>query len=203
MVIGGGSVAVDAARVARKAGAGSVVLVCLEKADEMPCLPSEQEELRALGIGIENGWGPKEFLSESRLSLVGCTSVFDDAGRFNPALDEQQTMEVALDQLIVAIGQTLEPSLADCLKRDLGADGHLPVDKETLEVQGHPGIYAGGDIVRGAGTVVEAVADGRRAARAMDRAIRRRPHAQTDNPRQRLETRCEAARPAGALHGFL
>jgi len=177
VVIGGGSVAADAARVARKAGAGSVVLVCLEKADEMPCLPAEQEELKALGIGIENGWGPKEFVSESRLSLVGCTSVFDDAGRFKPAFDEQQTMEVALDQVIVAIGQTLEPSLADCLKRDLGADGHLPVDKETLEVQGHPGIYAGGDIIRGAGTVVEAVADGRRAARAMDRAIKRGLHA--------------------------
>jgi NADPH-dependent glutamate synthase beta subunit-like oxidoreductase len=177
VVIGGGSVAVDAATVARKFGAGDVVLVCLEQAHEMPCSPSEQEGLKALGIRTENGWGPREFVSDSRLSFVGCTSVFDDAGRFHPCFDEQQTMEIALDQVIVAIGQTVEPSLADCLKRDLGADVPLPVDKETLQVKGHPGVYAGGDIIRGAGTVVEAVADGRRAAQGMDRTIKRRPHA--------------------------
>jgi len=70
------------------------------------------------------------------------------------------------------VGQAVEADLAAYLKEEFRTAGLLDVDQKTLQVEGRPGLYAGGDIIRGAGTIVEAVADGRRAAGAIDRTIR-------------------------------
>jgi len=166
VVIGGGSVAADAAMTAKKNGAAAVSLVCLEPAGEMPALAGEVAGLRAAGVEIHNGWGPRQFPSPTRLSFVRCTSAFDAQGRFAPAYDETETMEQAFDQVIMAVGQCAEPSLAKYLKKEFNRPDLIEVDTATMQVA-RPGVYAGGDIVRGAGTVVEAVADGRRAARAI------------------------------------
>ena len=167
LVVGGGSVAMDAALAARGSGAGKVTLVCLEKEVEMPALAGEVAELRRQGVEILNGWGPRAFVSANRVSLVGCDSVFDAQGRFSPCYDESRTMELGFDQLIWAVGQSAEPFLAGYLHREFGFNGRLEVDPETLQVAGREAVFAGGDIVRGAGTVVEAVADGRRAAKGI------------------------------------
>jgi NADPH-dependent glutamate synthase beta subunit-like oxidoreductase len=172
LVIGGGSVASDVAITAQNRGAEKVSLVCLESADEMPCLPSEVAEMRAKGIEIHTACGPKEVVSGSRMRFVACTRVFDDQGRFSPSFDDSKGMELDFDQIILAVGQAVEPDLAAYLKEEFQTEGLLDVDPKTLQVKGRPGLYAGGDIIRGAGTIVEAVADGRRAARAMDRKIR-------------------------------
>jgi NADPH-dependent glutamate synthase beta subunit-like oxidoreductase len=66
----------------------------------------------------------------------------------------------------------VESGLASYLKEEFKTDGLLDVEAETLQVSGRPGLYAGGDIIRGAGTIVEAVADGRRAAQAIDESLR-------------------------------
>jgi len=173
LIIGGGSVASDAAVAAHRCGAGKVTLVCLEAAHEMPCLESEAAEMRRVGVEIVNGWGPAEVLSASAMRFVACTRVFDDAGRFRPVVDQARSMERAFDEILLAVGQVMEPELARLLREEFGADGRLDVDAETLSIRGRPGLYAGGDIVRGAGTVVQAVADGRRAARSMDAAVRK------------------------------
>lgn len=172
LVIGGGSVASDVAVMAEKRGARKVAVVCLEKADEMPCLPSEVEEMKRMGIDIYSGWGPKEGLPGGRMRFVKCTGVWDEKGRFAPSFDESESMELEFDQIVFAVGQTVEPDLARYLKKEFGTEGLLEVETESLQVKGRPGIYAGGDIIRGAGTIVQAVADGRRAAGAMDRMIR-------------------------------
>ncbi len=168
VIIGGGSVATDAALAARDSGAERVSLVCLEGEGEMPALPGEVAELKRLGIEILHGWGPKAFLSGRKMSFIACSSVFDDRNRFQPIYDESRSMEMELDNLIWAVGQGVEPPLAEYLNKEFGCDGLISVDENTMQVAGRPGVFAGGDIVRGAGTVVEAVGDGRRAAMAID-----------------------------------
>jgi NADPH-dependent glutamate synthase beta subunit-like oxidoreductase len=168
VVIGGGSVAADAALAAKDSGAERVSLVCLEGEGEMPALAGEVAELGRLGIEILNGWGPKEVFSPSNMSFVACTSVFDDKNGFQPTYDKSRSLEMEFDTLIWAVGQEVEPTLAAYLNKAFGCNGLIPVDEGTMQVTGRPGVFAGGDIVRGAGTVVEAVADGRRAAMAID-----------------------------------
>lgn len=170
VVIGGGSVASDVAISIKGAGAESVTVVCLEGPDEMPALAGEVADMLGRGVRIENGWGPVEVTSRSTLALRRCTRVFDESGGFAPLFDESQTMEVPFDQVVFAVGQELDPELAAHLGDAVGARGLVQVDAETLRVSGHANLYAGGDIVRGAGTVVQAVADGRRAAMSIDAA---------------------------------
>jgi NADPH-dependent glutamate synthase beta subunit-like oxidoreductase len=175
IVIGGGSVASDAAVSAKRCGAKAVTLVCLEGAEEMPCLQSELLEMKEQGIKIENGWGPKGAASKTELSFVRCKSVFDKSGAFRPVFEESNTMELRFDQVILAVGQRTEPALAKYLKKEFGKEEGLDVDQETMQVVGRSGVFAGGDIVRGAGTVVEAVGDGRRAAAAIDELVKDDP----------------------------
>jgi NADPH-dependent glutamate synthase beta subunit-like oxidoreductase len=129
-------------------------------------------ELRSRGIAIENRWGPLEVTSASAIRFARCTRVFDERGAFRPVLDDSETLDLAFDQLVVAIGQEVEPALARHLEQELGAKTPIEVDEETLQVPGRPALFAGGDVIRGAGTVVEAVGDGRRAAQAIDRRLR-------------------------------
>ncbi len=168
VVIGGGSVASDAAVSAKHCGAKKVTLVCLESAEEMPCLQTEIDEMKTHGIKIENGWGPKAAPSKTKLSFVGCKAVFDKGGAFSPVFDESKTMELGFDQVILAVGQQTEPALAKYLKKEFGREDRVEVDTQTMQVVGRSAVFAGGDIVRGAGTVVEAVGDGRNAAAAID-----------------------------------
>jgi NADPH-dependent glutamate synthase beta subunit-like oxidoreductase len=168
VIIGGGSVATDAALAAKDSGAERVCLVCLEGEGEMPALSSEVAELRRLGIEIFYGWGPKEVLSDRKMSFIACTSVFDENRRFRPTYDESASMEMDFDNLIWAVGQAVEPVLAAYLRKEFGSERFISVHEDTMQVMGRQGVFAGGDIVRGAGTVVESVADGRKAAMAID-----------------------------------
>jgi carotene isomerase len=174
LVIGGGSVAADAALAAKSSGAQKVSLACLEQKAEMPALPDEVREMKKQGVAVHCGWGLGEFLSPVKLGMVACTSVLDDQGRFRPVYDRSRTREMPFDLLIWAVGQEMEPALARHLKKEFGGKGLPGVNPETLEVDGRPGVYAGGDIVRGAGTVVQAVADGRKAAMAIHAGLNSR-----------------------------
>ncbi len=170
LVIGGGSVATDAAFVAKRAGASKVALACLECEAEMPCLPSEREELKREGVEIFDSLGPKAFLSSNKIRFIQCTKVNDDKGNFCLEFDESKTKELEFDLIIMAVGQALDSDLASYLQVEFGTT-KIKVDPETQLVSGWPNAYAGGDLVRGAGTVVQAVADGRRAARAIHQSV--------------------------------
>ncbi len=168
LIIGGGSVAADVALAAKNSGAVNIAIVCLENKDEMPALPHEIDELHKQKIKIHNGWGPKAFVSPTTMSFRRCQTVFDNQGCFKPSFDESQSIELEFDQLVWAVGQSIEPQLAKYLKKEFGCEGLLDVNMETMGIKDRAKIFAGGDLVRGAGTVVEAVADGRRAAMAID-----------------------------------
>jgi len=172
LVIGGGSVAADAAMVAKKSGADKVTMVCLESEDEMPCLKSELDELQHEGIEICNSFGPKEFQTGKKNTLVckSCTSVFDKDGAFCPAYDESKTQKINFDKVILAVGQQVPTKLSEYLEKEIGTK-RISVDDETKLIANQTKIYAGGDIIRGAGTIVEAVADGRKAATAIHLAL--------------------------------
>ncbi len=170
LVVGGGSVASDAALSLCRRGA-EVRVVCLEGADEMPALASEIAEMADHEVVIENGWGPLAVTSSTTIRFRRCIRVTDEKGTFAPVYDESDTIERSFDQMVLAVGQEVDPALAAHLGAAIGSRGLVEVD-DSSKVVGRDGCYAGGDIVRGAGTVVEAVADGRRAAAAIHEAIR-------------------------------
>ncbi len=164
VVIGGGSVASDAALTAVATGAAGVDLVCLEAEAEMPALAGELVELRLAGVELHHGWGPQE-LVEGGIRFVRCSSVFDATGRFAPQLDHTEELVRAADRVVVAVGQKPAAGLAIQMATASSAgDGVAPASTGTP-------VLVGGDLVGAGGTVVEAVADGRRAAAAIDAAL--------------------------------
>jgi NADPH-dependent glutamate synthase beta subunit-like oxidoreductase/ferredoxin len=175
VVIGGGNVAIDVALSARRLGAERVELVCLEQRDEMPAHEWECQDALAEGVVFFNGWGPRRILGRGGkvcgIEFIRCTSVFDAEGRFNPAYDEETTMSREADWVILAIGQGVDTdSLAGAEALRIGPGGTLKVAPETLETE-IPGVFAGGDVAKFPGSVVDAVAAGKQAAAAIDRYL--------------------------------
>lgn len=175
LVIGGGNVAIDVARSAKRLGAERVTLACLESLPEMPAIRSEIDEAVEEGIEILPSCGPGRVVpADGRaagMELVACTSVFDAAGAFAPSFDPDSRTTVGADRIIVAIGQ--RPDLS-ALRRELPESaferGLIKVDQATQETA-VPGLFAGGDATSGPGFVVWAIAAGRRAALAIDRYL--------------------------------
>ncbi len=170
VVIGGGNVAVDVARTALRLGAEKVELVSLEKHDEMPAY---EDEIRAAideGIVIKNGWGPNRILGDGSVTAIEfkeCTSVFDENGKFKPQYNTKKLSVIKADQIIVAIGQTVE---TDIVKNSsvVFESGCIAADRVTLETA-EKGVFAGGDNMTGPASVIEAVAAGKRGAESIER----------------------------------
>ncbi|MBE3571733.1 MAG: FAD-dependent oxidoreductase [Moorella humiferrea] len=174
VVIGGGNVAIDIARTARRLGAAEVHLACLEKREEMPAHPWEVEEALEEGVIIHPSLGPKRFLGKdgrvTSVELMACTRVFDEQGRFNPQYNPEVTTVLAADTVILAIGQAADLSF---LKEDgsiTTSRGLIAADPVTLATA-IPGIFACGDVVSGPASVVEAVAGGHEAAESVKRYL--------------------------------
>ncbi|MBW1775659.1 MAG: FAD-dependent oxidoreductase, partial [Deltaproteobacteria bacterium] len=173
LVVGGGNVAVDVGLTALRKGAKEVTLACLESQEEMPANPWEIEMAREEGIRLMPSWGPKRILEEggkvTGIELVQCASVFDDQGNFCPAFDDV-TETVSADQVILAIGQTTDLT---CLASDDTCrieESLIAADPETQETD-MPGVFAGGDVTKGPGIIIEAIAAGKRAAGSIDRYL--------------------------------
>ena len=173
VVIGGGNVAVDCAMCARRLGAEVVTMVCLEKRDEMPAHPWEIDEAEADGVKIMPGWGPKQIRGEtgkvSGLEIMECVRVFDEAGRFNPQFNQENIRFVPGDTVIFAIGQAVAADGFGEVPH--GPGGTWKVDPVTMAVDGLPGVFAGGDMVSGPASVIEAVQAGHKAAFAIERFL--------------------------------
>ncbi len=175
VVVGGGNVALEAAMTALRLGAEKVVLVCLEKRDEMPAFKWEIEEAKKEGIVLRLGWGLKKILGDgdivSGVELIGCASVFDKEGYFCPVYDESETTFVQADSVILAVGQ--KPDL-NYLSSDSGIqiqeDGTIHTKPNNLQTS-RPGFFAGGEARTGSASAVEAMADGRLAASSIDKFL--------------------------------
>ena len=172
LVIGGGSVAVDVAITARRLGARTVTMACLESREEMPAIREDVEQALAEGIEIMASWGPERVLLEDGslrgLRLVRCTSVTDAQGRFRPEFDPAVRRDVEADQVFLAIGQS---AALDYAHGSLATAGGLLSVEEGVFSTSSPGVFAGGDVASGPATVVQAIAAGRQAAGAMHRYL--------------------------------
>jgi len=175
LVIGGGNLAVDAAMTALRLGAERAELACLESRDEMPAYENEIDDAEEEGIVAHCCWSPKRIMGEkgkvSGVEFVRCKSVFDEKGHFNPICDEKVDRFIEADTVIIAVGQ--KPDLS-FLEKDswikLCEAGLIEVDGRTLETS-LPGLFAGGDLVTGAKSVVEAVSAGKIAAESISRYL--------------------------------
>ena len=174
LVIGGGSVAMDVALTAFRLGASDVQAVCLEKPEEMPAFPWEIQQALEEGIKIHNSWGVKSILSMNgrvaAVELMRCVSVFDEEGRFKPAYDESDTKTMEADMLFLAIGQASDLSWRTADQPNASKMGLVEVKSSNMETS-VPDVFACGDIVKGPGSIIEAVASGREAAFALDRYL--------------------------------
>ncbi len=161
--------ALDAARMALRSGAEQVTLVSLESREQMPAWKGEVEEAQHEGIAVENGWGPKEVTGldgvTAGLKVQRCLSVFDENKRFNPAFGSEEKV-IPCDSVILAIGQQADLSFLS------GEEGIEVTPRGVLKIDEHlmttaPGVFAGGDVAFGPRILVEAVANGHRAARSI------------------------------------
>ena len=175
VVVGGGNVAIDAARVAKRSGASDVTMLSLETEDIMPASLQERAEAREDGVVLNPGWGPKAVLGENGavkgISFKKCLSVFDADHKFSPKYDEAQTIELEADMVIFAIGQTVE--LGGLFNgSNVGFHrGVYPV-ADTLTLQtAQEDIFVGGDLLTGPKFAIDAIATGKEAAESLHRFV--------------------------------
>ncbi|UCF82666.1 MAG: FAD-dependent oxidoreductase [Desulfobacteraceae bacterium] len=173
LVVGGGNVAVDVALTVLRIGAKEVIMACLESRDEMPANPWEIEMALEEGIRLMTSWGPTKILLNNGkvigAELIQCASVFDEGGNFCPAFNDIKE-KVEVDQVILAIGQAADLSFVDNNGPLKIEKGLISTNQETHET-GMPGVYAGGDVGKGPGAIIDAISAGRRAAKSIDKFL--------------------------------
>jgi NADPH-dependent glutamate synthase beta subunit-like oxidoreductase len=176
VVIGGGNVAVDAAHTALRLGAKKVTIVSLEPKEELPAYPWALQRAIAEGVSLECGWGPAKLLSKNGvlngIEFQSCLQVFDESGAFKPDFDACERMFLEADNLIVSIGQTADRTIFEMMGLDPGKTNQI--DSLTLQSPDEM-IFLAGDVVGGPSSVVEAMAQGRRAAESIDRFLKGEP----------------------------
>ncbi len=175
VVVGGGNVAIDAARVSARSGAKKVTMLCLEDKDHMPANNIEIEEAEDDGVEINCGWGPVEVKTTngkaSSVVFKKCTRVFDENGKFSPTYDEQTTIEVPATKVIFAIGQAIVwGDLLKGTKVEFGR-GNGPVADEITYQTAEPDIFVGGDVYTGPKFAIDAIAAGHEAAESLHRYV--------------------------------
>jgi NADH-quinone oxidoreductase subunit F len=171
VVVGGGSTAMDAARVALRLGAKDVKVVYRRSKDEMPAQKIEVTEAEEEGINFLFLTNPVEFIGEKRVEKIKCIRMkfmgFDKEGRRKPIPIEGSEFEIDADLVLLCLGQKPKVSkFKDEL--EINNDGTIKVDKKTLKTN-LDYVFAGGDAVLGPSTVIESVAQGRKAAIEIDK----------------------------------
>ena len=175
VVVGGGNVAIDAARVSARSGAKKVTMLCLESKDIMPATKEEIKEAEEDGVEIKCGWGPKEVIVENgkatAIVFKKCTRVFDENKKFSPVYDENETVTVPATKIIFAIGQTVE--WGELLK-DTKVEyphGNYPVADKLTYQTAEEDIFVGGDVYTGPKFAIDAIAAGHESAESLHRYV--------------------------------
>ena len=175
VVIGGGNVAMDVARTALRAGSDDVSMYCLESREEMPAAKDEIEEALEENISINNGWGPKEIITENgrvkAVVLKKCTSVFNAEKRFAPVYDENDTITIECDNVLLSIGQQIIwGNLLAGTKVELNKNGTAKADPVTYQTA-EPDIFVGGDVYTGPRFAIDAIAAGKEGCVSIHRFV--------------------------------
>ena len=176
VVVGGGNVAIDAARVSVHCGAKKVSMFCLESREEMPASDDEVEEALEDGVKVNCGWGPKEIITDENGRVTSilfkkCISVFDEEHRFAPKYDEDVTKIVKADNVILSIGQAINwGSMLDNTKVELNRNNTAVADSFTFQTA-EPDIFVGGDALTGPKFAIDAIAMGKEGAISIHRYV--------------------------------
>lgn len=175
LVIGGGNVAIDVARTAVRQQAQTVELYCLESREEMPALEEEIAEAEGEKVAIRNGWGPKELLTENgRIRGVvfrRCTAVYDAQHRFSPVYDDNDTVTVDADWVLLSIGQSiLWGNLLKGSAVELGRGDTAKADPLTFQTA-QKDVFVGGDCYSGPRFAIDAIAAGKQGAISIHRFV--------------------------------
>jgi heterodisulfide reductase subunit A2 len=173
-VVGGGNAAVDAARTAVRLGAGEVSIIYRRSRAEMPAIPSEVDEMEQEGVKIRYLTTPTEVIArDGKLVKIKCIKMElgdpDASGRRRPVPVKGSEFELDIDTMILATGQAVDKS-GLLGKVDFSESGTVKADPITFQTS-IKGVFAGGDVVSGPATVIEAVSAGKEAAISIERYL--------------------------------
>ena len=173
-VVGGGNVAMDAARCAKRLGAENVYIVYRRGMDEMPARKEEVHHAMEEGIIFKNLNNPVKILGDEngRVRAMECVEMElgepDESGRRRPVVKEGSNFELPVDTVIMSIGTSPNPLIRSTTPGlDTNRRGCLVVNEDTMQTT-REGVYAGGDAVTGAATVILAMGAGKQAAKSID-----------------------------------
>lgn len=178
-VVGGGNVAMDAARCAKRLGAENVYIVYRRSEKELPARFEEVEHAKEEGITFKTLTNPIEILGDESGNVVGiiCTEMElgepDESGRRSPVVKENSNFKIDVDTVIMAIGTSPNPLISSTTKGlEINKRGCIVTKSEYGETS-RDGVFAGGDTVTGAATVILAMGAGKNAAKAIDEYIKK------------------------------
>jgi NADPH-dependent glutamate synthase beta subunit-like oxidoreductase len=163
----------DVARAARRAGVLDVTVIALESPEEIPADPEEIDEAEREGIRIVYRRGPHRFVGDGKLTgleTIAVSSVFDAEGRFAPTFQPGTEEVLPADTVILAVGQAADVDFLDGVGLERTPGGGLRIDPGSLR-SSDPRIWAGGDVAHGPRNLIDAIADGRRAAASIHRTL--------------------------------
>jgi glutamate synthase (NADPH/NADH) small chain len=179
-VIGGGNVAMDSARCALRLGAEDVYIIYRRSREELPARNEEIENAEEEGIHFQLLTNPISFKGNTRQLIIGVECIRmrlgepDDSGRRRPIPIEGSEFITSMDTVVIAIGQSPNPLIQQTTEGlEVTRFGTIIVDEETMKTS-IDGVYAGGDVVSGAATVISAMGAGRRAALAIDEYLKQK-----------------------------
>ncbi len=177
-VIGGGNVAMDSVRTAKRLGAELAAIIYRRSRNEMPAREEEVKHAEEEGIEFHFLTTPIRYIGDddNKVKSMECLRMElgepDSSGRRRPVPIEGSEFMTEVDMVVVAIGQSPNPLMAQTTPDlKVGKWGNLEVDWNTMATS-IPGVYAGGDIVRGGATVILAMGDGRLAASEIDKYLK-------------------------------
>lgn len=177
VVVGGGNVAIDCARTAKRFKANKVSVFSLEDRNHMPATNQEILETMDEGIEINNGYGPKEIIKDEngcvkQIVFKKCLSVNDPVThKFNPVYDENDTVTIDATHVIFAIGQTINwGNLLEGTKVTFQHGNYPVADKLTYQTN-EPDIFVGGDVYTGPKFAIDAIEAGKCAAESLHRFV--------------------------------
>jgi len=177
-VIGGGNVAMDAARCALRLGAGKVYIVYRRSRAEMPARAEEVENAEEEGVIFKLLTNPVRFLGDDQgwVTAMECVEMElgepDESGRRRPVTKKGSEFTMEVDTVVVALGTTPNPLVPTTTKGlDTTKKGTVVADEETGKTT-KPGVWAGGDVVTGSATVISAMGAAKRAAASIDAYLR-------------------------------
>ena len=175
VVVGGGNVAIDAARVSSRCTEHGISMYCLEQKEQMPASKDEIAEALAENVSLNCGWGPKEILVEdghvTGIVFKKCLRVQDENGRFAPEYDENDTVSVPCRHIIFSVGQAIDwGHMLDGMHVELRPNGTAIANRLTYQTSVSD-IFVGGDVYTGPKFAIDAIAAGREGAVSLHRYV--------------------------------